>query len=88
MLACNAMATLPAPPDEIRALADAFEDRPAEDVLRWAAERFPGRTVLTCSWQLQSSALIHMISEIGADIRVVELDTGLLFPETLSLIHI
>ena len=38
--------------------------------------------MLTCSWQLQSSVLIDMLHQLGADIRIVELDTGLLFPET------
>ena len=31
-------------------LADRFESRTAEHVLAWAAERFGGRAVLTCSW--------------------------------------
>jgi len=79
------MTTLPLLPDEVAALADDFEDRPAQDVLAWAADRFAGRIVLTCSWQLQSSALIHMAHEVGADLRVVELDTGLLFPETYAV---
>src|SRR5438046_3709265 len=53
----------------------------AEDVLRWAHEQFGDRMCLTCSWQRQSSALIHMVSELGLDIPIVELDTLVLFPE-------
>jgi phosphoadenosine phosphosulfate reductase len=37
---------------------------------------------LTCSWQRQSSVLVHMVSELGLDVDVVELDTYVLFPET------
>src|SRR5262249_9591785 len=58
------------------------ERRPAEDLLAWTAERFGERAVLTCSWQRQSSVLVDMLHRIGAHVRIVELDTGLLFPET------
>src|SRR5438067_10951256 len=54
----------------------------AEDVLRWAQEQFGVRMCLTCSWQRQSSVLIHMVSELGLDVPIVELDTLVLFPET------
>ena len=68
--------------EDFRILADEMEGRPAEDVLAWAADRFAGGIVLTCSWQMQSSVLVDMASRVGADLRIVELDTGLLFPET------
>jgi phosphoadenosine phosphosulfate reductase len=54
----------------------------AEEVLVWAYERFGSRLCLTCSWQKQSSVLVHMISELGLDVPVVELDTQLFFRET------
>jgi phosphoadenosine phosphosulfate reductase len=54
----------------------------AEELLRWAHAEFGDRLCLTCSWQRQSSALIHMVSELGLDVDVVELDTLVLFPET------
>jgi phosphoadenosine phosphosulfate reductase len=67
---------------EVDALADEFEDRSAQELLEWAVDRFAGKILLTCSWQHQSSILVDMLHRIGADIRIVELDTGLLFPET------
>jgi len=75
-------AVLPISVDEAADLADEFESRPAEDLVRWTAERFGERAVLTCSWQKQSSVLVHMLSEVAPQLRVVEFDTGLLFPET------
>jgi phosphoadenosine phosphosulfate reductase len=54
----------------------------AEDVLRWAYDEFGDRMCLTCSWQRQSSVLVHMLSELGLDVPIVELDTLVLFPET------
>ena len=59
-----------------------FEAMTAEEVLRWAAEEFGDKLCLSCSWQRQSSVLIHMLSELGLDVDIVELDTLVLFPET------
>ncbi len=73
---------LPMSPDEAAEQADRLEPMTAEQVLEWAADRFGERILLTCSWQKQSSVLVHMISEIAPGMRVVEFDTGLLFPET------
>jgi phosphoadenosine phosphosulfate reductase len=73
---------LPISQAEADRLADELEDKRAEDVLQVAVDLFHPRLVLTCSWQKQSSVLVHMISEIQPDVRVVEFDTGLLFPET------
>jgi phosphoadenosine phosphosulfate reductase len=72
----------PASAAEARALARTFADASAREILRGAAERFPGRTVLTCSWQRTSSVLVHLIASQGLDVRIIEVDTGLLFPET------
>src|SRR4051812_49589882 len=76
-------AVLPQPylADDHEALADQLEPMRAEDVVAWAADRFGDRIVLTCSWQKQSSILVHLVSEIAPGLRIVELDTGLLFPE-------
>src|SRR5436190_4800921 len=54
----------------------------AEELLRWASAEFGEQLCLTCSWQRQSSALVHMVSELGLELDVIELDTGLFFRET------
>ena len=59
-----------------------FEAMSAEELLRWARGEFGPRMCLTCSWQRQSSVLVHMVSELELDVDVVELDTQVLFPET------
>ena len=58
------------------------ETMPAEDVLRWAYEEFGDRLCLTCSWQKQSSVLVHMVARLELDIPVIELDTHLFFRES------
>jgi phosphoadenosine phosphosulfate reductase len=51
----------------------------AEEVLGWGYETFGDKLCLTCSWQKQSSVLVHMVAELGLDVPVIELDTGLFF---------
>ena len=64
-------------------LTDAeLEGLAAEDVMRWAQAEFGDRVCLSCSWQKQSSVLVHMLAELGLGIDVVELDTHLFFRET------
>ena len=60
------------------------ESMPAEEVLRWGYAEFGDKLCLTCSWQKQSSVLVHMVSELGLDVPVIELDTGLFFAETYA----
>jgi phosphoadenosine phosphosulfate reductase len=54
----------------------------AEELIVACHEQFGGKLCLTCSWQKQSSVLVHMVAELGLDIDVVELDTHLFFRET------
>ena len=59
-----------------------FEAMPAEELLRWGFEEYGDKLCLTCSWQKQSSVLVHMVSELDLEIDVVELDTHLFFRES------
>ena len=54
----------------------------AEEVICWAYEEFGDRLCLTCSWQKQSSVLVHMVAELGLEIPEIELDTHLFFRES------
>ena len=58
------------------------EAMPAEELLLWAYEEFGERLCLTCSWQKQSSVLVHMVAALGLKIDVIELDTHLFFRES------
>ncbi|MDQ4081660.1 MAG: hypothetical protein M3123_02045, partial [Actinomycetota bacterium] len=55
------------------------EALPAEEIVRWAHAEFGDRLCLTCSWQKQSSVLVHMVAELGLEMDVIELDTHLFF---------
>ena len=46
--------------EDVARLAEHFEPLRAEELVAFAAEQFGGRMVLTCSWQLGTSILVHM----------------------------
>jgi len=52
------------------------EAMPAEEVLLWAYGELGDTMCLTCSWQRQSSVLVHMVSELGLKLPCLVLDRG------------
>jgi len=54
------------------------------EILEQAVERHHPRLVLLCSFQKEESVLIDELVRVAPDARVVTIDTGVLFPETLS----
>ena len=62
-----------------------FESMTPEAMLRWAAAAFaPERIVLSTSFQHSGLAMIHMVCELGLDLRIATVDTLRLHPETLE----
>jgi phosphoadenosine phosphosulfate reductase len=61
-----------------------LEQASAQDVLRYAVEQFHPRLTMACSFQKEESVLVHMLCEIEPSAHVFTIDTGVLFPETLS----
>ena len=55
------------------------------EILQWAVERFFPRLTMATAFGPEGCILIHMLSEIGAQVRIFNLDTGYQFPETLAL---
>ncbi len=71
---------------ELAELNARFRDRPPEELLAWAAERFGELTVLTCSFGGASGmVLLDMVARLRLPIAILFLDTDLLFPETYAL---
>jgi phosphoadenosine phosphosulfate reductase len=56
----------------------------ATDVLAQAVERHHPSLVLLCSFQKEESVLIDELVRLAPDARIVTIDTGVLFPETLA----
>jgi len=69
------------PPTDINKL---LHPKSTTDRLLWAWETYKGKLAITSSFQTQSVALLHLISQSIPDIPVLFLDTGFHFPETLE----
>jgi len=61
-----------------------LEEASAQDVLKYGVEQFHPRLTMACSFQKEESVLVHMLCEIEPTARVFTIDTGVLFPETLT----
>jgi phosphoadenosine phosphosulfate reductase len=65
-------------------VAPDLETASAQEVLAYAVEHFHPRLTMACSFQKEESVLVHMLCEIEPEARVFTIDTGVLFPETLT----
>ena len=62
-------------------------ERSAQARVRWALENLPGQHVLSSSFGIQSSVMLHLLTRYRPDIPILLLDTGYLFPETYQFIE-
>ncbi len=71
--------------EEIDRLNEAFENRQPPDILEWAFHTFGDDEIaMSCSFQTQSMALLHMATRLKPNLRILFLDTGYHFWETLE----
>jgi len=61
-----------------------LEKMSAEDRILTALSKKGTQPMLSTSFGIQSALLLHMVSKIAPKIPVIFIDTGFLFPETLS----
>ena len=61
-----------------------LDDATAEEILAVAIERHHPSLVLACSFQKEESVLVDELVRLAPDARIVTIDTGVLFPETLA----
>src|SRR3954462_13808577 len=54
------------------------------ETLARAVERHHPRLVMLCSFQKEESVLVDELVRLAPDARIVTIDTGVLFPETLQ----
>ncbi len=63
-----------------------FSGLNARERVEWSLANLPDRHILTSSFGAQSAVALHLVTQIKADIPVVLIDTGYLFPETYRFI--
>jgi phosphoadenosine phosphosulfate reductase len=76
------------PLSNLRELNDRLEDAHPREILRWAlAEPSLPRIAIASAFQAEGTCVMHMASEIRPDVRVLFLQTGFHFAETLAFKH-
>jgi len=58
----------------------------AEERVASALRTLPGRHIVSSSFGAQSAVMLHLVTQQKADIPVVLIDTGYLFPETYQFV--
>lgn len=75
--------------EDSRARADLnawLESLSAVQRVNWALESLAGEHALTSSFGAQSAVLLHMLTQQRANLPVILIDTGYLFPETYRFV--
>ncbi len=63
-----------------------LENMTAQDRVKWAINNLPGQHAVSSSFGIQAAVMLHLATQIKADIPVILTDTGYLFPETYLFI--
>lgn len=70
---------------EIASASQELEGQPPEAVLRWAVDQFHPKLMMATAFGAEGCCILHMLAEIEPNVRVINLDTGYQFAETLEL---
>lgn len=65
---------------------ETFGKLKVEERIQWCLENLPGQHIVTSSFGAQAAVSLHLLTQQKADIPVVLIDTGYLFPETYRFI--
>ncbi|HON68675.1 MAG TPA: phosphoadenylyl-sulfate reductase, partial [Phycisphaerae bacterium] len=68
---------------DLDALSADFENRHALEIIQWAVDEFGDDLALSSSFGADSAVMLHLATRVKPDIKVITLDTGFLFPETV-----
>jgi phosphoadenosine phosphosulfate reductase len=70
---------------ELDRINQQLESKPPIEILRWAVTRFGAKLTMATAFGPEGVTLIYMLSIVGPQTHVFNLDTGYQFPETLEL---
>ena len=73
--------------EELKTLNDRLRGKPAEEIVRWAADTFGSDLTVASSFGAEDVVLIDMIAKVAPDTRVFTLDTGRLHDETYDVME-
>src|SRR5207253_7853155 len=71
--------------ESISAANELLAGKSAQEILRWAVNRFYPRLTMATAFGAEGCCIIHMLAEVEPRVRIFNLETGYQFPETLAL---
>ena len=71
----------------VKEINERFDSTPTIELLQFCVEHFKNKLFFASSLGAEDQVLTHLLVGINNKIRIVTLDTGRLFPETLDLIQ-
>lgn len=75
-------------PDKLESLNKELAGKPAEEIIRWAADTFGSDITLASSFGAEDVVVIDMIAKVAPEIPVFTLDTGRLHQETYDVMEL
>lgn len=76
---------MPAAVTMVQELAATFSMASVDERIQGLRQAVPGKLVFTSSFGLEDQVITHFIAATGADIDIVTLDTGRMFPEVYDV---
>jgi phosphoadenosine phosphosulfate reductase len=71
--------------DEIAAANKNLQNESPQVILRWAVETFHPKLMMATAFGAEGCCIIQMLAEIEPSVRIINLETGYQFAETLAL---
>jgi len=71
---------------DLRETSARLESARAKERVAWAVEQFDDGLVLSSSFGAQAGVMLHLATRAKADIPIILVDTGYLFPETYRFV--
>src|SRR5262245_17756452 len=71
--------------DEIAATSRELDGRSPQEILAWAVRRFHPKLMMATAFGPEGCCILAMLAEIEPGVRVINLETGYQFAETLQL---
>lgn len=72
--------------NDVEALAEDFEQRSANEIIKWTFNRFKNRAAICTSFQVDGVLIIDIAFRLGLDFRVFTIDSGRLPQKTFEII--
>src|SRR3954466_11495032 len=71
--------------DELALIGRGLDDKTPQEILAWAVHRFHPKLMMATAFGPEGCCILHMLADIEPGVRVINLETGYQFAETLEL---